>query len=403
MKHRFLHSKLRFSPHTAEDGPLRVVIVIDNRIPITHGVLSGIRAYERETRHSVMALPGRDDDTLASCLEHWRPHGLIGVYHTPLIDEAVARGLTAVGLYSSSDLPANVRVYNAPEPSARVVAEELIGRHLRHLGVVETSLMTPAMRVRAEAFEREGRSHGCTFARYVPAPQTSPGAFGDMPPDVIPDLSRWIEAQPRPLGLWAIKDACGWQVLQACEMAGLRVPGDVAVIGYGNDQPICEFCEPELSSLAINDRRIGYEASALLHRLMRGEPPPAEPIRVPPMGVVQRQSSNTVAVEDPVVAEALSFIREHLHEGIRVEDVLDHVPASASTLLRRFKQHLNRSPAEELRRLRLETTKRHLLASDRPLVEVAVEVGYEHVSQFCRDFKKAMGQTPTEFRERNSG
>lgn len=403
MKRRSLHSKLTFSAHVPGDGPRRVVIVIDNRIPITHGMLAGIRAYERETRQWVMALPGRDDEALASCLEHWRPHGLLGVYHTPLIDEAVAKGLAAVGLYSSSDLAANVRVYNAPEPSARIVAEELIGRNLRHLALIETSIVTPSMRVRAETFEREAGLHGCSFARYVPATKSSPGAIGDMPLDVIPELSRWIAAQPRPLGLWALKDECGWQVLQACEMAGLRVPEDVAVIGYGNDQPICEFCAPELSSLAINERRIGYEASALLDRLMQGQPPPAVPIRIPPMGVVQRQSSNTLAVDDDLVAQALRFIREHLHEGIRVEDVLDHVPASASTLLRRFQRHLNRTPAEELRRLRLETTKRNLLGSDRPLVEIAVDAGYGHVSQFCRDFKKAMGQTPTEYRQRNSG
>jgi LacI family transcriptional regulator len=51
----------------------------------------------------------------------------------------------------------------------------------------------------------------------------------------------------------------------------MRVPEQVAVIGADNDQLICAIASPPLTSVIIDDEKRGYEAAAMLDRLMQGE------------------------------------------------------------------------------------------------------------------------------------
>src|SRR5262249_59635315 len=104
--------------------------------------------------------------------------------------------------------------------------------------------------------------------------------------------------------------------------------GGVGVMGGESGVLACEMANPPLSSVVPDCRRIGYEAAALLDRLMKGERPPRTTREIPPMGIVTRQSTDVTAIADPRVAEAMKYIREHACEGIGVEDVLDQVTIS---------------------------------------------------------------------------
>ena len=299
-------------------------------------------------------------------------------------------------------MPENLKVYNDPVRSAEMVVEHFAERFLVNLGLYIGAPLTPAMATRVETFERIARDRGMTVARYAP-PSEEPKLPGTPPPSTFAGIDRlgaWLQRRQRPMGLWTITDPCGWQALQACERAGLSVPDEVAVVSYRNDENVCDFCQPPLSSLATDQHRMGYEGAALLERLMRGDPPPDRPIRIAPLGVVARLSSDTAALDDPLVAHAVRFIRDHAGEGIAVQDVLRHTPASASTLLRRFVRCLGRTPSEEIRGSRLKLAARLVETTDSPLAEVADATGYVHLSQFCRDFKAVYHMTPTAYRNR---
>ena len=123
----------------------------------------------------------------------------------------------------------------------------------------------------------------------------------------------------------------------------LRYPKEVAVIGVDNETLACELASPPLSSVVPDCRRIGYLAAGMLDSLMKGEPITGRPRDVPPSGLVTRQSTDVMAISDPVIAEAMRFIRERACDGIRVEEVLDHVPVSRSVLQRRFQSGLGRT------------------------------------------------------------
>jgi LacI family transcriptional regulator len=211
-------------------------------------------------------------------------------------------------------------------------------------------------------------------------------------------LDRWLADLPRPVAVYAFDAVHARRVTGACARAGLRVPQDVAVLAGDHDELSVSISHPRLTALDPDPQRIGYEAATLLDRLMRGGPAPAGPILIPPAGVVTRESTDTLAVEDPVLAAAISYIRSHAHHPIQVTDVLHHVPMSRRALELCFRSTLGRSPAAEIRRVRLERARRLLAERGLPLSEVAVQSGFDSVEVLTRTFRRTYQQTPAAYR-----
>jgi LacI family transcriptional regulator len=187
-------------------------------------------------------------------------------------------------------------------------------------------------------------------------------------------------------------------VLDACRGAGLAIPDEVAVLGVDNDELLCELAAPPLSSVMPNTLRTGYEAAALLDRMMRGEAVRPVAHLIPPVGVVARQSTDVLALDDRAVAQAVRFIREHACEGINVGDVLRGVPLSRRVLEQRFRRLLGRTPREEILQVRLARVKQLLTETDLTLYRVAERTGFEHVEYLSVVFKRETGRTPRQFR-----
>ena len=211
-------------------------------------------------------------------------------------------------------------------------------------------------------------------------------------------VAQWIKELPKPVGLMACNDMRGRQVLDACRAVGVAVPDDVAVVGVDNDEVLCDLSNPTLSSVVPNTQRIGYEAAALLARMMSGRKGPSSALFIEPTGVLTRRSSEVLAVEDRQIAAAAHFIREHACEGIDVGDLLRHVPLSRSTLERRFAAIMGRSPKDEILRVRLNRAKQLLVETGFSLALIAEKIGLEHTEYFGRIFKKKVGLTPAKFR-----
>jgi LacI family transcriptional regulator len=214
---------------------------------------------------------------------------------------------------------------------------------------------------------------------------------------------RWLKELPLPVGLMACNDIRGQQVLNACRDAGIAVPDEVAVIGVDNDDGLCNLSDPPLSSVLPNARRIGYEAAALLDRLMAGASAAPGTTYVKPLGIVTRHSTDVLAIEDRDVAAAVRFIRENAWTGIKVDDVLQVVPLSRSVLERRFVKLLGRTPKAEIVRLQLERVKELLAETEYPLSQVAAMAGFEHPEYLSVVFKNKTGQTPGQYRARAAG
>jgi LacI family transcriptional regulator len=213
------------------------------------------------------------------------------------------------------------------------------------------------------------------------------------------EIARWLRSLPRPVGVMACYDLRGRQVLDACRRVGLAVPDEVAVVGVDNDELLCSLADPPLSSVQPDARRTGYEAAALLERLMAGaERPRGQAVLVEPLGVVTRRSTDVLAVEDADVSAALRFVRDHACGGIGVKDVLAAVPLSRRVLEARFRKLLGRSPHAEIARVQFDRV-RHLLRETRlPLDEVARRAGFRNGEYLSTAFRRQFGVPPSAYR-----
>jgi LacI family transcriptional regulator len=169
---------------------------------------------------------------------------------------------------------------------------------------------------------------------------------------------------PKPIGLFASYDIRGQRILDACRNVGLAVPDEVAVLGVDNEALLCELASPRLSSVASDPHRTGYEAAALLGRMMNGEGLGELEVRIPPMGGCRRESSNVLATGDPEVVRAVRFIRKHPCESIQVKDVLRTIPLSRKALEVRFKNLLHHTIHDEIIRVRVDRVRQLLRSTD---------------------------------------
>jgi len=215
-------------------------------------------------------------------------------------------------------------------------------------------------------------------------------------------IARWLKAQPKPLALFACNDVRAQQVLNACREHGIRVPEEVAVMGVDNDHVLCNLSDPPLTSIEPDTEELGYQAATVLTHLMAGRPPQKWFISLAPLRLVERASTDTIALADPVMVEALRYIRSEVGSGIAVKDVLSHVGRSRTDLENRFRQTLNCTVHDEIFRRRMTLVARLLRETDLPLRDVAEKAGFTTAAHLCRLFRLHHGVTPTNYREGNS-
>jgi LacI family transcriptional regulator len=211
-------------------------------------------------------------------------------------------------------------------------------------------------------------------------------------------LAAWLRKQPRPLALFACNDVCAQQVLNICREHAIQVPEEVAVMGVDNDDVLCNICEPPLTSIEPDTERLGYEAAALLDRMMRGQKPKLEMTQISPLQVVERASTDAVAIGDPITVQAVRFIRDHADDGISVKDVLANVGRSRTDVEQRFRRWLKTSIRGEIIRRRTDRICALLRQTDLSLSEIARRTGFSAPTHLCRLFRSQLGQTPGQYR-----
>jgi len=219
-----------------------------------------------------------------------------------------------------------------------------------------------------------------------------------LQPTMERDILGWLSKLPKPIGLFCPSDSQAIFILNLCQIAGLKVPHEIAVLGVENNATLCTATTPPLSSIAADGWTVGYQAAKLLDTIIEKRPLPELPIRIPPIGIVPRQSSDIIAIDDADVAKALHYIAAHPGLRITVKDVARHVEVSLRTLIRKFKGILNRSPDEEIRRVCIERAKLLLHDTELSVSKIAENLGYSSSEYFIRSFRRKTGVTPRAYR-----
>ena len=190
------------------------------------------------------------------------------------------------------------------------------------------------------------------------------------------------------------------RVLIAAHRNNIKVPDEMAVMGVDDDELFNTLVTPSLSSIAIPAEQVGYEAAAMLDRIMDGHKPKRDPMLLQPVRVVARASTDVLTISDPEVVQALRFIRDHSSEPLQVDDVMDAVPMSRRSLERRFRTLVGHSISDEIRRAHVERAKQLLLSTDMAMPQIAAASGFTSGTRLGIVFLREVGEPPTEYRRR---
>lgn len=283
------------------------------------------------------------------------------------------------------------------EAASRMAAEHFHERRFKHLGFIgrdpwgDSQVLYEKFRIRAAELDCQ-----CHLVQIKQSQGADPVARYQ---ERAREVGAWLHEMPKPLGIFAYNDAMGAAICTWCEAAGLHVPEDVAILGRGNRRFDCESAPVTLSSIDINREEYGQCAARLLHSLMQGYSAPAAPLRIRPKGVVVRQSTDILAVHDPIVVRGLRFLWNHLSEPISVDDVAAAAAVSRRKLERAFHNSLGRSVNVELRRKRLELARELLSSTDLTIAEIAESTGIGTSAYLHRAFRSKHGITPREYRQ----
>lgn len=213
-------------------------------------------------------------------------------------------------------------------------------------------------------------------------------------------IAEWLGSLPRPIGLMCCNDDRALQVVEACAIAGLEIPDDVAILGVDNDALICELSDSPISSIALNTEIAGFEAAQLLEELMSGRARmEGQTILVTATHVVTRQSTDILAVKDEEVRSAIHFIRNQGHHALAVDDVVAATTVSRRVLEKKFRAILRRSIHCEIRRVRVQYIQRLLVGTDMSVAEIAVKTGFDGIEHIARYFRKETGVSLRDYRK----
>ncbi len=329
-------------------------------------------------------------------LKGWPGHGVIANVVTRREVRAAARlGVPVVnlsGVLADADLP---RVMNDHRAIGRLAAEHLLGcefRRFAYYGLKGTWYSGQRGQGFCDRVRLEG--YPCSIHETAGISETA-GTWHRW----RGELRRWLATLQPPFAVMAAHDFLARMVVDVCRHEGLHVPHDVAVVGVGNDLLICEASRPTLSSVARQGREIGYRAAELLDRLMAGRRPRQQEIIVDPAGVVGRQSTDVVAVDDPDLSRAMRFIRERLGQPFTIDDLVREVAVSRRWLEYRFRARFGRSPHEYICAARVERAKQLLVAAPELRgEELARACGFGGPRSLRQAFVRLTGSTPRQYR-----
>ncbi len=367
-------------------------------LAFSRDVIRGIRAYALR-RPNWAFRNGPPDAEILPSLRQWKPDGIIAdIVHAdfarrlsrlrrPIVDTAFWIVHPRIPVVDVDNLAVG-----------RMAAEYLLSLGFCHFAFFGNVAAYSGLR--EKAFVQRLTESGVRAAVFHGEPlrqMSSPTNWKKMDTQT----RRWLHRLAKPVAMFVCNDATARILADLCGQLGLHVPDEVALLGVDDDQLECLLTSPPLSSIAIPGKRIGYEAAKLLDRAMTAPSSPVRRLFLPPMHVVARQSTDTMATDDPVVIAALRYIQVHAAEGINVAGIVHGIGVGRRELERKFRAILGRSVLQELRRTRITQAQKLLAGTDLPMPTVAKLSGFASAHRLTIVFHRLCGLPPTAYRRQS--
>jgi len=376
---------------------LQIAVLVETDNSWGRSVVRGVADFASKFGPWNLLIDPRDSSHGWALPDRWQGDGIVARISTPLqLEELVATGLPIVNV---EDIFENLPGIGQVLTDERIRAEFALS-HFNERGFRHFAYFAPPShdysRKREQAFSAAVRKAGLECRVYRPGYRVGRRISRDEQHNRV---ARWLNHLPRPVAVLAVDARRARQLAEICSLEDISIPDEVAILAGDHDELLCTLSSPPLSSITVASQRIGHEAAAMLHQVIGGAAPPSEPIEIAPICVTSKQSTDVLAIDDPLIVNALRFIQSHAFQGIVVDDVLREVPVSRRHLELKFKKYFGRLPAEEIRRLRMERGKQLLSQSDLSVESIAAACGYAGATQFGVAFRKQYGETPLAFRK----
>jgi len=379
----------------------RVALLIDTSTGWGRNIIRGIDRFARERgQWELEVQPYAQLDNIP-LPPRWKGDGVIArVASDRMADDLAATGLPVINV---SSLPLKNHVYPRVianfRNAGRLAASHFMERGFRHFAFCGPGKGPHSVFSLQAGFSDVLVENGLV-CRYLelPGARVSPKQRQDR-------IVKWLRGQQFPLALCAWSIDAPRDVIRACRHEGLRVPEEVAVVCSGSmDELILQVAHPSVSCVVTSETSIGYAAAELLSKKMAGCSKTVfsdQTIVIEPSHVEVRESSDVLAIDDEGLVKAVRFMRENVSAGVSVDQVARHAGMSRRTLEQKMKRLMQRSPADEIRLLRLNQAKQLLQSTMLSIPEVAVRSGFGTVEHFITFFRKRTGATPLQYAKKN--
>lgn len=378
-------------------APPAVAVLVDTATGWGRRLIRGATQYAMQHGPWHLWVETRGPHDRMTLPENWAGQGVIArVTSEEMATQLRKSGLKVINVSS-------IQVAGSAFP--RVVLDiDSIGRlaaeHFMDIGYRRCAFVGPMdlkhVQVRYEAFRKHVESLGgtCDVFDYPLSLLSSRQSYSRNSA-----MSRWLKAVAKPIGVLSWSTEWGLHLIDACRFHKVSVPDEVAVLGGDDDSLMAETTVPGLSAVVTRADRVGFIAAEMLDRLMSGKASEVPPeTTIPSEEIAVRGSTDALAINDPELARAVIYMRRNAYRALTIQEVAAKVPMTRRSLERKFKQYLERSPFEELRRLRLARVRTLLVTTDYSIPEVAELSGFGDPEHLATTFRKAFGITPLKFR-----
>lgn len=374
----------------------RIMILMDPARGYDRALMRGMARYVRTTGPVRFSQP-------PPFWERWDHYSLIGFIQESKVDGMIMIEREDMDALFDLNIPMVVSPYNRREIDnavnlvtdhhaiGRFAAEHLITCGFRQFAFCGYNDMFWSAERLAGFSERLGEDG------FVPKVYAG---NANSPSDEKVRLLIWLNGLALPTGIMACADERGRELVELCVSSGIRVPDEIGVIGVDDDELLCDLSPVPLSSVANTAEQCGYEAVARIVELVGNKKKRSlkPDIMVEPKCCVGRLSTDFINTEDPALAKAIRFIRDHARQAVGVEEVAQACGLSRRVLEKRFRKNLGVSVYAEIRRVRVDLFTRLLLESNRTIAEIAEQLGFDGIEHVSRYFKAQTGTTPREYR-----
>ena len=366
-------------------------------------ILHGISRYARANAHwNMRLLPFSGEE---GNLPFPMPEEADGIISSePLADDAAASPIPLVVIgtrekWLGRRMKSLAFVRNDDAAIGRFGAEFLksLGR-FRSFGFVPTNTPYYCSILRSEGFHAELEKGNATEIREYAAAGIEDGSAED-----IEALGKWLADLPKPTAVMAVHDLRATHVLEAANMMKIKVPDQMAVIGVDNDELLCDFTSPQLTSIYPDHVKEGELAAATLQSLLkRKNSRHTRTFRSNAKSIVERESTRHISPATHLAEAAMSFVRHNALKGISSADVARHLHVSRRLCDLRFRECHGETILEAILRIRFAELRRRLVSSNTSIGKIAAACGFTCQSHVKRMFKRRFGMTMREWRATQS-